>query len=145
MYAVGFVYAHYLDSLDQALAIYDSLSVRFPESPYSKRVLPQLKAVELAAKTAAEDSAAALAAQTGDSLGTMPDSTRIALGDSSQAAAAEALAMVPGQQAGDVPQIGPDSETPSAAAVSRETTIRIRLDLMARRRREMRRLQMNRG
>ena len=131
MYSVGYVYEHYLDSLNRAQIIYDSLLSWFPETRFADFVQPKIKAVKvgvLAPASEAEnltpDNADSTAATSpADSLG----GPQIVLSDSA-AVVSESSELRPSPK-----MLRRDSS---------EQTIRIHLDLMARKRRENRRLQM---
>ena len=131
MYAMGYVYENYLDSLNRATIIYDSLLSRFPETKYAASVRPKIKAVKeglpgpagTAPESASEHADSTFAGVSADSL----SGRQIALSDTSA-----------------VPS-GSSEGKPAPGALSRDSSeqiIRINLDLMARKRRENRRLQM---
>jgi tetratricopeptide (TPR) repeat protein len=131
MYAVGYVYEHYLDSLKRAEIIYDSLVSWFPDTRFAALVQPKIKAIQegvekpdSAEQNLTPDNADSTAATSpADSLG----GPQIVLSDSA--------ATVSGSS-----ELKP---TPKVLRRdSSEQTIRIHLDLMARKRRENRRLQM---
>ena len=90
LYGMAWVAETYLDSLQMAFMLYDSLVHRFPESPYAKRVNKKVEAfrAELAARETASSAEAMTvvppdsAAVQPDSVQTMPvDTTRIEKGN----------------------------------------------------------------
>jgi tetratricopeptide (TPR) repeat protein len=131
MYAVGYVYEHYLDSLNRAQMIYDSLLSWFPDTRFAELVQPKIKAVKVGLLKPAPaeqnltsgNADSTVATGLADSLG----GPQIVLGDSAAA--------VSGSSEGKpLPKVLRND--------SSDKTIRIRLDLMARKRRENRRMQM---
>ena len=132
MYAIGYVYETYLDSLNQAQFMYDSLMSKYPESRFANIVQPKIQAVQkgisepsvLTEELEPDSSDSVLVAESVISMGELE-----AASDDSEDAA-----------------IQPDEGKPLQKGLRMESgtqSIRIHLDLMAQRRREIRRLQMD--
>jgi len=133
MYAIGYVYENYLDSLHQAYIIYDSLMAKFPDSPYVMRIQNKMDAVDHGPLTVDETVPSDLvkAPQTIDSTMVIADTTQLAF----------------------IAEASDEESSPSSLPLSRpalqnennafENQIKIRLDVMAQRRRQNRRMQMD--
>ncbi|MBN2104973.1 tetratricopeptide repeat protein [bacterium] len=135
MYAIGYVYENYLDSLDQAYVIYDSLLTKYPDSPYARRVQHKVTAVDNRQFSVddAEPSSHLLATESMDSTMSSPDTTKLAL-SSAETTGEELSAAEPS----DHPQTAL-----SRRGRSTKSRIKIRLDVMAKRRRQNRWMQMD--
>ena len=137
MYALGYVYENYLDSLNQAYTIYDSLLSKYPDSPFSKKIQPKVLAVK---NYKSEDDKTSKSEN--QPLVSMP-------GDSAAAPDTTIQVLTDANQDGDMPPeetaLEPSSRQPPEAGRRpgrSENRISLRLDIMARRRRTNRQMQM---
>lgn len=135
LYAQGYVYEHYMDLPDLAYATYDSLIKWYPESPYSQRVQPKIEAVK------GEEIQRAKARETAtvqDSMGGKGVMPGLAETDST---VDQSFAFADGSDEDEDPE-NPVQRTRSSLRRGDESALlSVPLDLMARRRRELRLIQ----